>query len=105
LRAPLPTAHAQDGVTTGEVIYVDRFGTLVTNILGAGLDASTRIEVQGRDVGVLQRTFADVASGQLLAFVGSGGMVEIAARDGSAARDLGMGLGTVVRARRTTGRS
>jgi len=39
-----------------------------------------------------------VASGGLVAYVGSGGSVEIAVRDGSAARRLGIGMGGRVRA-------
>jgi len=40
----------------------------------------------------------EVAGGQLVALVGSGGTVEIAVRDGSAARLLGVGVGAEVRA-------
>jgi len=41
----------------------------------------------------------DVPTGGLVAYVGSGGAVEIAVRDGSAARRLGMGVGGRIRAR------
>lgn len=104
VRTPLPEARADGTGLVGEVIYVDRFGTLVTNIPGAELDPAARIAVQGTDVGVLRRTYGDVAPGELLAFVGSGGTLEIAARDGSAARELGMGVGAEVRARRVSAR-
>jgi S-adenosylmethionine hydrolase len=40
-----------------------------------------------------------VTSGGLLAYVGSGGAIEIAVRNGSAARRLGVGVGGRVRAR------
>jgi len=46
----------------------------------------------------LARSFGDVQRGVLVAFVGSGGTVEIAVRDGSAARLLGVGVGAEVRA-------
>jgi len=97
-RAPLPAAKWDGAVWVGEVIYVDRFGTLVTNIAGADVEPGVRVNVGGTDVGTLQRTFGDVARGQLVAFVGSGGAVEIAVRDGSAQRLLGVGVGTEVRA-------
>jgi S-adenosylmethionine hydrolase len=45
------------------------------------------------------RTFADVGSGELIAMVGSGGTLEIAARDRSAARLIGVGAGAEVRFR------
>ena len=96
--SPLPTPRI-DGLTlVGEVIYVDRFGTLVSNIAGNAVQAGVRIRVEGTDVGSLSRTFRDVARGALVTFVGSGGTVEIAVRDGSAARMLGVGVGAEVRA-------
>ena len=96
--APLPAAQWDGAVWVGEVIYVDRFGTLVTNIPGADVEPGVRVKVGGTDVGTLQRTFGDVPRGQLVAFVGSGAAVEIAVRDGSAARLLGVGVGAEVRA-------
>ncbi len=57
-----------------------------------------RIKVAGTEIGTLARTFGDVGRGALVAFVGSGGTVEIAVRDGSAARLLGVGVGAEVRA-------
>ena len=107
VRAPLP-APCRDGVVVvGEVLYIDRFGTLVTNVPGELVEPGVRIKVGGTDVGTLRRTFGDVEQGQLVAFTGrgggggsggSGGSVEIAVRGGSAARLLGVGVGAEVRA-------
>jgi S-adenosylmethionine hydrolase len=44
----------------------------------------------------LGRTYADSAAGAVLALVGSSGLVEIAVRDGSAARTLGLTRGARV---------
>ena len=96
LPLPIPTTH-RDAVV-GEVLYVDRFGTLISNISPSALKPGVSIRVAGTDVGPLRRTFADVASGELVAFTGSGGTVEIAVRDGSAMRMLGLGVGAEVRA-------
>jgi S-adenosylmethionine hydrolase len=97
-RSPLPTP-VHDGVAVvGEVVYVDRFGTLISNIPGAQVEPGVRIKVGGTEIGPLARTFGDVPRGQVLAFVGSGGTVEVAVRDGSAARLLGVGVGAEVRA-------
>jgi len=97
-RLPLPAPRSDGTSVAGEVIYVDRFGTLVSNIPGELVEPGVRIKVAGTDVGPLARTFGDVAPGQLVAFPGSGGTVEIAVRDGSAARLLGVGVGAEVRA-------
>jgi S-adenosylmethionine hydrolase len=95
---PLPTPHHDGTAVMGEVLYVDRFGTLVSNIPGPEVEPGVRIRVAGTDVGALRRTFGDVERGTLVALVGSGGTVEVAVRDGSAARLLGVGVGAEVRA-------
>jgi S-adenosyl-L-methionine hydrolase (adenosine-forming) len=97
-RAPLPAPRTDGGVVVGEVIYVDRFGTLVTNIPGDAVEPGVRIKVAGTEIGTLSRTFGDVGRGTLVAVVGSDGSVEVAVRDGSAARLLGVGVGAEVRA-------
>ncbi|HEX4574439.1 MAG TPA: SAM-dependent chlorinase/fluorinase [Gemmatimonadales bacterium] len=97
-RDPIPAATHDGAAVVGEVIYIDRFGTLISNIRGDQVEPGIRIRVAGTDVGPLARTFGDVGRGQLVAFVGSGGTVEVAVRDGSAARMLGVGVGAEVRA-------
>jgi S-adenosylmethionine hydrolase len=98
VRSPLPTPHHDGTAVMGEVLYVDRFGTLVSNIPADAVEPGVRIRIAGTDVGSLRRTFGDAERGTLLAIAGSGGTVEIAVRDGSAARLLGVGVGAEVRA-------
>ena len=95
---PLPKPRHDHLTVIGEVLYVDRFGTLVTNIPGDAVQEGARIRIEDSEAGSLRRTFRDVARGAVVAFVGSGGTVEIAVRDGSAARMLGVGVGAEVRA-------
>jgi S-adenosylmethionine hydrolase len=96
--SPLPSPRHDGTALMGEVVYLDHFGTLVSNISGGDVEPGVRIRVAGTDVGALRRTFGDVERGALVAFVGSGGTVEVAVRDGSAARLLGVGVGAEVRA-------
>ena len=91
--------HAEGKSIVGEVVYVDRFGTLITNLTKSQVPAEARIEVDELDLGPLQQTYHDVMTGSPLAYIGSGGSVEIAVRDGSAARRLGLGMGARVRAK------
>ena len=98
--APLPMARLDAGAVIGEVVHIDRFGTLISNISAAQLQPGAVISVAGMEIGPLGRTFADVATGALVAFTGSGGTVEVAVRDGSAARKLGIAAGAEVRARK-----
>jgi S-adenosylmethionine hydrolase len=94
------TAPRYEGKSVvGEVVYVDRFGTLVTNLTPEEVPPYAVLTSDDIEIGKLQRTFGDVASGGLVAYIGSGGLVEIAVRDGSAARRLGIGVGHEVRAR------
>jgi S-adenosyl-L-methionine hydrolase (adenosine-forming) len=91
--------HYEGKTVVGQVVYVDRFGTLVTNLTPERVPPYAVIEVEGLEVGPLRRTYGDVPTGGLVAYLGSGGQVEIAVRDGSAARRLGMGVGGRIRAR------
>jgi len=91
--------HYEGKVVIGEVIYVDRFGNLVTNLTPDLVPAHASLEAETLVIGPIRTTFGDVPSGSLLAYIGSGGTVEIAVRDGSAARRLGLGVGGRVRSR------
>lgn len=86
-------------VVVGEVIYVDRYGNLITNLTPDLVPSYASLEAESLVIGPVRTTFGDVPSGALLAYLGSGGTVEIAVRDGSAARRLGLGVGGMVRAR------
>jgi S-adenosylmethionine hydrolase len=90
-RTPEPVRR-DDGSIEGVVITVDRFGNAVTNMLSwrGGV-----VEANGHRL-PLVRTYADVASGDALALVGSSGLVEIAVRNGSAATTLGLARGDAV---------
>jgi S-adenosylmethionine hydrolase len=102
VRLPTPVPeHAGDRVR-GEVVHVDRFGNLITNLgrehLGDAGSGAVDVQVGEHRV-PLVRTYADVPEGALLALVGSAGRLEIARHRGSAARELG-GIGLVVSVRR-----
>jgi S-adenosylmethionine hydrolase len=103
----LPPLHRKDGVVEGEVIHVDGFGNLITSLPAEVVARATpdwTVEVEGADGRFeprLGRTFSDVEPAALIAYVGSGGQLEIARRDGSAAQRLGAGRGTIVRVRST----
>jgi S-adenosylmethionine hydrolase len=99
LRSPMLLHDGSDVV--GEVVHVDRFGTLVTN-LPAGLGPRGEVRI-GTVWLPLRATFADVKPGQPVAFIGSGGTVEVAARDARAEAVLGLGLGAEVRWRVVAG--
>lgn len=93
-----------DGAIEGCVITVDRFGNAVTNLV-AGPSAQrpgAALDVGGRLVPV-RRVYADVAPGEAVALAGSSGLLELAVRDGSAARLLGVARGARVVLRSAAG--
>ena len=81
----------------GVVVHVDRFGSLITNLPGASLAPGALVRLGAYDL-ELRQTFADVAPGDPVAYVGSGETVEIAVRDARADAALGLTRGAEVRA-------
>ena len=82
-----------------QIIHVDRFGNLILNITANDIDNPVGVSFKiGREtIYTLSRTFADVAEGELLAYVGSlRDHVEIALRNGNAALALGMKAGDTI---------
>jgi S-adenosylmethionine hydrolase len=87
-----------DGVG-GEVLFVDHFGNLITNIPAAQVQRlPTQLVVDGQACSdfVWGRTYADVEPGRLLALFSSSGFVEVAIARGSAAERLGARTGASV---------
>lgn len=78
-----------DGAIEGEVILIDRFGNAVTNLIG--LRGGT-VEANATRVAV-RHTYSEVPVGEAVAVVGSSGFIEIAVRDGDAARSLSLARG------------
>jgi S-adenosyl-L-methionine hydrolase (adenosine-forming) len=102
-----PPLHKQGGVVEGQVIHIDAFGNLITSLpaelmsalAGSGSDVAIEVEgTEGKFNPAFGRTFSDVQSGALIAYIGSGGQLEIARRDGSAAKRIGAERGATVRA-------
>ena len=91
-----------DGSLQGEIIYIDGFGNLVTNVKPAQWVGNQEdlhaVQVVVRDITVeFHPTYATVPSGSLLALVGSEGHLELSVRDGSAAERLNLETGAEIR--------
>jgi hypothetical protein len=92
LDVPRP-AVGESGID-GEVVRIDRFGNLITNISGRILaklphPERARIEVGPNEVVVpLLATYADAKAGEICALVGSTDHLEVALSGGSAADTL-----------------
>ncbi|MCO6452331.1 MAG: SAM-dependent chlorinase/fluorinase [Caldilineales bacterium] len=99
LPIPKPTRES-DGSIVGQVIYIDHFGNLVSDIPGDWLnDGDWTIEIAGAQIHGTSATYGNVDQGELVALIGSSGLLEVAVRNGSAAQKLGIGPSATVVAR------
>jgi len=94
---PLPGYEGD--LLVGHVLHIDRFGNMITNIPGSHAllqEPGVIVEVAGRRIEALKRTYADGAPGELIALVGSAGYLEVALVGGNAAQVLGVETGAEV---------
>lgn len=97
---PAQQPRRDDAAVAGEVIHVDRFGNLITNIPAELLTRHgpiapiTIIEVKGHRIAGLSTSYAE--GEWLLAIVGSNGTLEVSVKNGSASDALGAGVGEAV---------
>jgi S-adenosylmethionine hydrolase len=116
VRFPISALDVLETHIRGEVIYIDHFGNVITNIgrlvwdgnllrldpaSGQALQfvinaTQARVYVGDRDLGSIRRTYGECAPGESLALVGSEGMLEVAINQGNGAQQLGLGIGDSV---------
>jgi S-adenosylmethionine hydrolase len=97
LNLPIPVKN-QEGIS-GEVVYIDRFGSLVTNIRESDFQANRRVsvEVKGMKVEGLVETFGDRDPGSLVALFSSTGDLILSIVNGSASQVVGGEVGDEVK--------
>ena len=104
----VPQARLDGETAEGEVIHVDRFGNLITNITGdlfnqfveKGLE---EIRLASHDVAGPYESYEEACEGELFAVFGSTGLLEISSKRASAHEAWGLGKGTIVRVTRSPG--
>jgi S-adenosylmethionine hydrolase len=104
--AILPTSEPvqqPDSSWYGEIVHIDRFGNLITNLRipdsfaqAPAHGAHLTFVVGSATIQGLSRTFADVDPGEPVVYAGSSGYLEIGLRNGSAAASLGARTGSPV---------
>lgn len=94
---PLPTPTVTPTGLTLQVLAVDHFGNLLTDLRPPHTAGRALVVLTDDDQPIpLVNTFADVPEGSMLAYWGSTGRLEIACRNGSAAQRLAAGVGAVL---------
>jgi S-adenosylmethionine hydrolase len=104
-----PEPEVLGGAAYGEVIAVDHFGNVITNLpgswlVGLGNDRNSRaacdVEIGGKLLRMqLTTTYGEQALGDAVVIVGSHELVELAVVGGNAARQLGLAVGERLRIR------
>ncbi|MBW1997574.1 MAG: SAM-dependent chlorinase/fluorinase [Deltaproteobacteria bacterium] len=105
----IPAPLEKDDTLLGQIIRVDNFGNLITNIHAERLkrylgEAQPLIEVGKLSIKGLSRAYSDLEEGQPLALINSSNWLEIAVNMGRASQYIGMDreeiFGTVVKVKR-----
>ena len=97
-RLGVPAPVADGDRIRGQVIYVDHFGNLVSNVSDDILARLGDVTITVREARVrgVASSYAAVAPGEPVAVVNSWGLLEIAVREGSARAALGARVGDPV---------
>jgi hypothetical protein len=97
----------KDGSLLGEIVSIDRFGNLVSTIAREDVTAFSGGKIDNlviwlgkQQIGKMLKHYAEAKPGEPLALVNSLGHLEVAVRDGSAAKVLGVTRGAEVRVKR-----
>jgi len=95
----LPQPVYKKSKLTGEIIYIDRFGNLVSNISYDLIEGAKQIRIKiGRQkIDHLSRFYEEEKERKLIALIGSNNFVEIAVNQGSAQKLLKAKVGDKVR--------
>lgn len=99
------SAERTDAGLVGRVLYVDRFGTMVTNVARQQLEAFREsssewtVSVNGESIGAIRSAYAEAAMGSPVAMMGSCGLLEIAVNQGRAVDRFGPASSVLVEVR------
>jgi len=100
VKLELALPQVSKGKIFGSIIYIDRFGNLITNIEGNMVDENSEVFIKSCQniisVGTLKSTYAEVDKGNPLSLIGSRGMLEVAVNGGSAREMFGAKQGDEV---------
>lgn len=97
-----PRHFPEEDVIKGNVVYIDSFGNLVTDITqlefaNVGKDRPFSIQLIGDQITSIALRYSDVDEGDKLALFNSEGILEIAINQGKANQLLNMRLNAVIR--------
>jgi len=98
LASPVRLAEfvSRQGQTEGSIVYVDRYGNLITNIPGDSLVGHRGIRIGAVQIEKIHASYSQADEGEVFAYPGSSGYIEIAVNRASAKEKLNTPPGTAV---------
>lgn len=90
---PVAVIEQSQEKLSGEVLYIDRFGNLITNIPSNIVADESECFVKDELAGGIVTTYSSKKTGQVVAFRGSHGFVEVAVYQGRASAHLNAKVG------------
>lgn len=103
VRLQVPQVERTSDGLRGTVLKIDKFGNLITNVAEPDLrlvlthEASVEIAIGTRVIQGVCHSYSEGRDGELFGIIGSSGYLEIAARQDSAAKLSGVGVGEAVK--------
>lgn len=91
-RVEVPSAPYPFGKREGKVTHIDHFGNLITTIWLDGVWNDGFVQIKGIQI-PLRSTYSEVGIGELVAYRGSSGLLEVGVRNGNAQKRLNVELG------------
>lgn len=98
VRLEIPQPQRIENGWRAQVIHIDRFGNLATNLEReqVGLKPSLRVRIGGREIHGLSHAYGDASPGELVALFDSSGCLSVAVVNGDAASRLQVKTGDQV---------
>jgi S-adenosyl-L-methionine hydrolase (adenosine-forming) len=98
----IPEPEIQYNRIRGQVLWMDHFGNLITNICEKTLlpfkpGSGFRVFIESHEIAGIHRSYVQGQPGRLLALIGSGGYLEIACNLGRAADMIGFSPGREIK--------
>jgi S-adenosyl-L-methionine hydrolase (adenosine-forming) len=96
-RLQLPALQrVKDTLIQGQILAVDQFGNLITNLKPSDVPRPFKILAGHREITSVRKTYSEGAPGEVFVVPGSTGYLEIAVKDGSASSVLNIKTGSPI---------
>lgn len=91
IRIEIPRPQKTSGGYHGQILHIDHFGNIATNLTREDLTGvqKLRIRLRGEEIPGLYQTFGELPPGEIMALFGSTGSLIVSVVNGSAAARLG----------------